>query len=1527
MSGAPARVAVVGIGCRFPGGADSSEAFWQLLEEGRDVIGPMPAGRFDVERFVHPEPGTPGKMVTADGGFLQDIDRFDASFFGLSPREARKIDPQHRLLLEVAWEALEDAGIAPASLAGRRVGVFVGIWSGEYENVMYRTPADLDFHSITGGGRYAASGRISYALDLRGPALTVDTGCSASLVALHLARQAILAGDADLAIVGAANLVLQPHVNIGYSRSGMLSVGGRCRFGDAGAAGYVRSDGAAAVVLKPLDAALADRDRVRGVVLATAVNADGRGSGQLATPSTDAQAALLEQVYTAAGVDPATVPYVEAHGTGTRAGDPVELEALGRVLGHGRNGYPLLVGSVKTNIGHTEAAAGMAGLIKTLLALEHRRIPANLHLRERHEEIRWDDLRVEIPVQPRDWPVDAPLYAGVSSFGITGTNAHAVIAAAPEVASESPSSMQDGPRVVAVSGASPEALNTSVVRLRAYLRETPGLALRDVSYTSTVRRDHHTHRLAVVADTVDDVAAALDAHAAGESVAAVSTGEAGVPAVAFVFSGQGSQWVGMTRGLLGWAPVFTATLERLDALVRDLSGWSVRDVLLDDNTHRLEHVEVIQPTLTCVQIALAEQLRAWGVLPRAVVGHSMGEVAAAYIAGALSLEDAVRVIVTRSRLLAEIAGAGAMALLDLDERETAQRIANVSDRVSIAAVNGPRSTVISGDPAIIDTLLENLDDEGVFCRRVKVDVASHSPQTEPLLPQLAEELAVLRPMRPGVPFYSTPRPNAPTDTLMDAAYWVDNLRQPVQLKSAVKAMIANGIDTFVEIAPHPVLLSSLGDIAADADAPVRTLAGPRRDESEPRRLLDLMAKLHVSGVPVAWDELASRYARVLRLPTYAWQRERHWLDRWEDWSGDASKLVRAESARPDTADRDIYEISWWPVETPTADSSLPGVWFLVPDAGGAAEQLAELLRARGGQAIVTGPADLAAHFESARRMKLPIRGLIHMAGLDGRITGAASPENVLRMSAGGALETIHALLGLHASMATWWITRGVQAVPGRAAERACWPGAAIWGLVRTLWEEHPELDAHLVDADGSGAQAARQVLRSLMLHAEPQLAFDSDTPFAARLVAAGADAVRAAERLSVDGAWLITGGLGALGGIAAEELVQSGARRLVLLSRTPLPPRREWATLSPGPAYDRVQRVLRLESLGASVHIAAVDAGDLRSLATWLAEYRAEQWPEIRGIVHCAGALDNRLLRDLKWSTLLELLRGKAVAAHNLDVLLPDAERSIYFSSTVPVLPQTGQANYAAANAVLDALAASRNAAGRRTISIGWGVWKNAGLVSDANVQRHVAGMEAGGQRSLDEDEARAHFRWTFCSDRAHVVVAPMDWTAARARLTSRPGAAFYRELTGTAETPAPRATLRDVIAEAVVEQRTALLVTALRAQVARILDVAPERIAPTQPLGRQGLDSLMALEFRNRTEAELDLRLPASLTWNYPTLEKLAEHLLQRLDLPVANAAVTEHAVEVAAVEVATGLDAAVRAEINQLSDDEILQQLRLEA
>ena len=1463
------RIAVVGIGCRFPGGADSPDAFWRLLEAGADVIGPMPAGRFDVDRFVHPEPGTPGRMVTADGGFLPDIDRFDAAFFGLSPREARKIDPQHRLLLEVAWEALEDAGIPPSSLAGRRVGVYVGVWSGEYENVMYRTPADLDFHSITGGGRYAASGRISYALDLRGPALTVDTGCSASLVALHLARQAILNGDCDLAIVGAANLVLQPHVNIGYSRSGMLSVGGRCRFGDAGAAGYVRSDGAAAVVLKPLDAAIADRDRVRGVVLATAVNADGRGSGQLATPSIDAQAALLEQVYAAAGVDPASVPYVEAHGTGTRAGDPVEVEALGRVLGKDRPGAPLLVGSVKTNIGHTEAAAGMAGLIKTLLALEHRRIPANLHLREKHEAIRWDELHVEVPTAARDWPAGAPLYAGVSSFGITGTNAHAVVAAAPrrteETAEETPM-----PRVIAVSGASPEALNAAASNLRAFLHENATIPLSDISYTTTVRRDHHAHRLALVAETVDEVVAALDAHAAGEATASISTGESRgeAPAIGFVFSGQGSQWLGMARGLLGRAPVFTATLERLDPHVQALANWSVRAVLLGDDPQPLERVEIIQPTLTCVQIALADQLRAWGVLPRAVVGHSMGEVAAAYIAGALSLEDAVRVIVTRSRLLAEIAGAGAMALVDLDEAETAKLIVDVSDRVSIAAVNGPRSTVISGDPAIIDDLLEKLDDEGVFCRRVKVDVASHSPQTEPLLPHLAAELAALKPQIPAIPFYSTPRPGAPTDALLDAAYWVDNLRKPVQLKAAVQAMIADGIDTFIEVAPHPVLLSSLADIAADANAAVRTFAGPRRDEPEMRRVLDLLAKLHVIGVPVAWKALADEHARVLRLPTYPWQRERHWLERWEDWSGDGSSAVA--SPRPENLGDVAYVIDWRPLSLlPVAKGR--GDWIIVGGASPIAQELLSLIRAVGeSAALVT---DAGALEDVAMKHGGVLAGVIDLRSLSAR---GAPFDRVLEQGVDAIAGTIEKLEAVRArpAVGTWFVTAGVHGPGDRKPDPDGVPQAAVWGFARTAAPEHPDLKIGLVDLDPAAAasSAARQLWAAINNGSETQLAVDGDSVYTARMIRAASTMASKPAAWRTDCSYLVTGGLGEIGLRVAEEMIRQGARRLVLSGRTQVPPREQWSSLPSGSALaQKLAAVRRLESMGASIHLASFDVADERQLAAFLARFQAEGWPPIRGVVHCAGVIETGVTGREAFQS---IMAGKAIGAYNLHEQLPDLDHLILFSSIASVLPQS-LGYYAAANAVLDALACVRRAHGQPGISLSWGVWSDAGMAGNAVVSRYVRIVEQRGISAFSVDEAKALFAWVANAEVPHLILTKIDWSRASTALAYT-SAGFYSEL--VAATSSGGSSRGETILALPVAQRRTAMADFVRSTIARVLQLPTSAIHPTVPFGKQGLDSLMAVEFRNRLETELGLRLPASLAWNYPTIGVLADHLLEQI-------------------------------------------------
>lgn len=1525
------RIAIVGIGCRFPGGVNSPDAFWELLESGRDPIGPIPDGRFDVERFIHPEPGTPGKLVTADGGFLEAIDQFDAAFFGLSPREARKIDPQHRLLLEVAYEALEDAGIPVSSLAGRRVGVYAGIWTGEYENVMYRTPAELDFHSITGGGRYAASGRISYAFDLRGPAMTVDTGCSASLVALHLARQAIESGEADLAIVAAANLVLQPHVNIGYSRSGMLSVGGRCRFGDDDAAGYVRSDGAAAIVLKPLEAARSDRDPVRGVVLATGVNADGRGSGQLATPSSDAQAELLETVYARADIDPSTVPYVEAHGTGTRAGDPVELSALGRVLGNNRS-TPLVVGSVKTNIGHTEACAGMAGLIKTLLALEHRRIPANLHLRTPNATIAWGDLHVEIPTVARDWPEGAPLVAGVSSFGITGTNAHVVVAA--EDVAAKPANVRGQreefqPYVLTVSGATTPARDEAAAKLRALLRAHPDIDLRDVAYTTTVRREHHMHRLAVVADSIDEAIASLEAHAAGEAAPSVSIGQAsGEAALAFVFSGQGSQWVGMTRELFGRASVFTETLIRLDALVNGLAGWSIRDVLLDDSGERLERVDIIQPTLTCVQIALAEQLRAWGVIPRAVVGHSMGEVAAACVAGALSMEDAVRVIVTRSRLLARIAGNGAMALLDLDETETLERIANIRDRVSVAALNGPRSTVISGDPAAIDELLVTLDDEGVFCRRVKVDVASHSAQTDPLLDELASELSVLQPQVPTIPFHSTPRPGAPTDALLDAAYWVDNLRQAVRLNSAVQGMIADGINAFVEIAPHPVLLSSLADIAADADADVRTFAGPRRDEPELRRLYDLLARLHVIGAPVAWDTVAAEDARVIRLPAYPWQRERHWIEAWEDWSGEAGTSAASRAQLPTEAGEWLYELNW--IEAPPQKhpgTPAPANWLVVADATMLREATVQVMHAAGQQTTIV---DASA---SAEELKHAVRAAGGVAGIVLLPPCSARNESGVTNCVSSALALVQAVLeGEARPLRVIMVTHRALQVAGAGPSAEGIFQAPLWGFARVVRDEIPELDVRLLDLDAVDAitDCALRVLHVVVdPSAEADVAVRHGRRWVPRLERSTSPEPKPA-RTWPDGATLISGGLGDLGLAVAGELVERGVRWLVLLSRTPLPPRTEWRNFDRATAIGRrIAAVLALEARGAHVHCSSVDVGDDEQLHNFLMQYEAEAWPSINAVVHTAGVIDSHLVRSMSEDALETVFHGKARGAWLLHCAFPGVQRFVMFSSTSVLIPQAGEANYAAANAFLDALCALRRSAGQEAQVINWGVWRNSGVIANDAGARYVEEVKRQGIDSMDPAVAVQVLSCLAAADTPQLFVAPIDWQQLRqTRGATHLGPAFEAVIGGP-EAASASNTLEELAALDPAARRN-LLDERLRAIAARVLGTNAQRLRADATLGSQGLDSLMALELRNHIEGAFELKVSATVAWNYPTLTKLSAYLLTLLESKLALAGAG--AAQPDAVPAPTEPSAAVQEvraharilELAGVSEEDVLRELR---
>jgi len=867
-------IAIVGIACRFPG-ANGPEEFWQLLCDGRCTIGSVPADRFDIEGLYDPTPATPGKVMSRWGGFLPDIQMFDAGCFRISPREAAFLDPQQRLLLKTAWEALEDAGQPTDDLAGSDAGVFVGLWLNDYEARLFGATPEAEFYMTTGTGRYAASGRISYCFGLEGPSVTVDTACSSSLVAVHLACQSLRTGECALAIAGGANIILQPQVTIAYSQTRMMAPDGRCKFGDAQANGYVRSEGAGVVVLKPLKQAIADRDPIYAVIRGSAINNDGKSSGSLGTPSRSGQERLLRRAYENAGVSPGSVQYVEAHGTGTSAGDPVELGALGTVLASGRTS-DCLVGSVKTNVGHTEGAAGVTGLIKVALSLHHRLIPPSLHCEKPNPNIPWRELPLHIVRELTPWPCETGSgLAGVSTFGISGTNAHVVLGEAPQPVSKTV--VEDCGRAILlpISARSWKSVRSLASTYASWLNGNE-VSLRDVAYTASKRRSHYAYRLAAAGETRSDLKQQLEDWLASESGNEETLGRK----IVFVFPGQGSQWVGMGRELMQREPVFRESLEECDRAVRPFVDWSLLEQLQSNETspsYHLSEIDCIQPTLLAIEIALAQLWRSWGIQADGVIGHSMGEIAAAFIAGTLTLDDAMRVICTRSKLLRRTSGQGAMAIVELSIKETEAVLVGLEERLSIAVSNSPSSTVISGDPGAIEQVLQSLEERGVFCRPVRVDVASHSPQMDPLQPELLAALRDLQPRKATIPMYSTCQARILDGTECDAAYWVANLRRPVLFSQMTQELLASEYGVFIEMSPHPVLLPAIEQGFQHAGRAGIAVASLRRKEPEQRTILSSLGRLYQLGYSPAWERL-NPAGEFVRLPRYSWDEERFWCE-------------------------------------------------------------------------------------------------------------------------------------------------------------------------------------------------------------------------------------------------------------------------------------------------------------------------------------------------------------------------------------------------------------------------------------------------------------------------------------------------------------------------------------------------------------------------------------------------------------------------------------------------------------------------
>ncbi|MEU1807225.1 type I polyketide synthase, partial [Streptomyces sp. NPDC019937] len=1208
-------IAIVAMSCRYPGGVRTPEELWRLVAGGEDAISGFPTDRgWDIESLYDADPDQAGASYVSEGGFLYDAGGFDPTLFGISPREAMAMDPQQRLLLESSWEAFERAGLDPTALRGSSTGVFAGVMYHDYTSRLDSVPEGVEGFLGTGSSGSIASGRVSYTFGLEGPAVTVDTACSSSLVTLHMAVQALRNGECSLALAGGVTVMATPSTFTEFSRQRGLAADGRCKPFAAAADGTGWGEGVGMLLVERLSDARRNGHPVLAIVRGSAVNQDGASNG-LTAPNGPSQQRVIHQALTNGRLGAADVDAVEAHGTGTTLGDPIEAQALLATYGQDRpEGRPLLLGSIKSNIGHTQAAAGVAGIIKMVMAIRHGVLPKTLHLDEPTPHVDWSAGAVSLLAETTPWPeTDRPRRAAVSSFGFSGTNAHTILEQAPaeedaETPAEEPPSKQLDVVPWAVSGKSAAALRAQAQRLLDHLEADPAPRPLDVGLSLATTRAQLDHRAVVRGRDRDELLAGLGALADGGMASGVAQGAVVGGRTAFVFPGQGSQWAGMAVGLMEASPVFAARIEECAAALAEFTDWSLVEVLRGaEGAPSLERVDVVQPVLFSVMVSLAELWRSFGVEPAAVVGHSQGEIAAACVAGILSLRDAARVVALRSQAIGRVlAGKGGMVSVALPVSEVRERIAAWGEeRVSVAAVNGPSAVVVSGEPAALDELLASCEADGVRARRVPVDYASHSAQVELLRDELLKLLAPVRPQAAQVPFLSTVTGEWVEGPELDAAYWFTNLRRTVELESAVRRLLDEGFGAFIESSAHPVLMMGVQETAEDAGLDAAAIGSLRRDEGGLDRFWASLGEAWTRGVQVDWDAVYDGTgAQRVELPTYAFQHQHYWLEAgtapatapdpvearfWdavdrEDWQALAAELAvdgdeqvsallpalaawRKQAREQSTVDGWRYRVTWKPLADRQAGAGqsarLSGAWLLVvPEsaaegawATGAARTLAE----RGAdvrQIVVDTATDGREQLAERLRTALadtdgiPFAGVLSLLALDGRphpLHGSV-PAGVVAQYA-----LVQALGDAEIGAPLWSATRGAVSV-GRAEALDAPEQALVWGLGRVAALEHGERWGGLVDLpEAADDRALSRLVTALAGTAgaedEDQVAIRATGLLVRRLVRAPLSGTPAVRSWKPSGTTLVTGGTGALGAHVARWLARSGAEHLVLTSR------------------------------------------------------------------------------------------------------------------------------------------------------------------------------------------------------------------------------------------------------------------------------------------------------------------------------------------------------------------------------------------
>ncbi len=1614
-------IAIVGIGCRMPGGADTPEAFWQILKHRVDAITEVPADRWNIDDYYDPDPNAAGKIYTRHGGFLKSIDQFDPEFFSISPKEARSLDPQHRLLLEVTWEALEHAAIAASRLRESQTGVFVGISSNEYGHHLstVRGPDEINSHMGSGNAHSVAVGRLSYTLGLQGPSVAVDTACSSSLVAVHLACQSLRQKECDLAISAGVNALITPHISINHSRARMLAPDGRCKTFDASADGFIRSEGCGVVILRRLSDALANGETLLALIRGSAVNQDGHTSG-LTVPHGPSQQAVIRQALANAGLSPGQVGYVEAHGTGTSLGDPIEVGALGAVFGPDRPAdNPLMIGSAKTNIGHLEAAAGIAGLIKGVLSLQHGEIPAHLHFNQPNPKIAWDEFPLVVPTEHQPWPSGSgPRVVGVSAFGFGGTNAHLVVTEAPQTpdAGQTGSflslskgsflslSKERSMHLLTLTAKTPDALRQLATDYASHLRERPDADIRDVCFTANTGRSHFSHRVSLMATTAPQLRDRLAAFAAGEETAGVFQGEvsqARPPEIAFIFTGQGSQHVGMGRELYDTEPTFRQALDQCDNILQPHLGRSILEIIYPTDGQGLPSTSVVggasdetphpssvtrhpsslnetvhtQPALFVLEYALAELWRSWGIVPTAVMGHSVGEYVAACVAGVFSLADGLRLIAERGRLMQALDEAGEMMVVAADERQVAEVIRPHTADVSIAAINGPTNVVLSGRCQTLQTLRALFERDDIRTKRLNVSHAFHSPLMAPMCPAFERVASEITYSRPQIDLISNLTGDFVGEEIATPEYWVRHVRQPVRFADGMERLRQEGVDILLEIGPKPTLLGM-------TETPDQlALPSLREGQSDWAQMLQSLSRLYLHGAPVDWFGFDRGYSRRrVGLPTYPFQRQSYWIkvasDRKKaefpfpetesplinikedgieqlvqqlaatgEFSETEEKLLpkllehlATQSQRQATAtpfDDWLYETVWQ--AKPRRQESLQTKhlfwesktdWLIFADQGGMGQRLATELAGRGqhgllvyaGEAYDTqepgiwsldpsDPADFERLFHDIDEQCLG--GVIHLWSLDAtpseELTAPALTTAQI-MGCGSVLHLMQTLIRREASAMAplWLVTRGAVPVEG---DHTLLPGIAqtpLWGLGKVIALEHPQFWGGMVDLAPLAHQDEATTLLAEIEDSEGEdhLAFRNGRRYVTRLLRSTPQLKTKEFSLDADGTYLITGGLGTLGIRVAQWIVDRGGRHLVLTGRR-------------GVSSNQAEDILnQLKKTGVHILVIKADVADEQEMTAAFDEIRTSM-PRLRGVVHAAGVSStDHVIKKMTLDMYESVLRPKVMGGWILHQLTQEMKLDFFvnFSSIASVWGSKGQADYAAANHFLDMLARYRQHCGLSTLSVNWGPWAEGGMAT----LEAQAWLTERGVKPLSSPHALAALEHLISAGYVQAALAQMDWKRFKALYEARRPRPLLEQIDvqkkETAMQPAEKSSILDRLEKTPIAERRTAFIAHLQGEVAKVLEFEPSRVPDVQQgFFDMGMDSLTAMELKDRLETSMAVSLPTTLAFDYTTIQTLATYLMSEVLTLATQIDETE-----APGEEKNDALAGVKAKLEQLSEEE---------